>query len=98
MGQGSGEPHLVPVAPSVTAALEAAVAADPANPALRIHLAGLLVMTGDAARALEHAQAALATSPDDAEALMPARDAAQALGHHARADGYSRLLRPFADG
>jgi AAA+ superfamily predicted ATPase len=85
----------VPVDPSVTAALEAAVAADPANPALRIHLAGLLVMAGDAERALEHAQAALASSPDDAEALVAARDAAQALGDHARAEGYNRLLRAF---
>ena len=41
------------------AALEAAVAADPSNPAIRIHLASLLVMAGDATRALEHAQAAL---------------------------------------
>lgn len=78
--------------PSVIAALEAAIAADPANPALRIHLASLLVMSGDPARALEHAQAALATSPDDAEALMAARDAAQALGDTNRANSYARLL------
>jgi SpoVK/Ycf46/Vps4 family AAA+-type ATPase len=78
--------------PSVVAALEAAIAADPANPALRIHLASLLVMSGDPARALEHAQAALAISPDDAEALMAARDAAQALGDTSRADSYARLL------
>jgi AAA+ superfamily predicted ATPase len=88
----------VSVDPSVTAALEAAVAADPGNPALRIHLAGLLVMAGDAARALEHAQAALSTAPDDTEALDAARDAAQALGDHARAESYSRLLRGFGDG
>jgi AAA+ superfamily predicted ATPase len=85
----------VSVDPSVIAALEAAVAADPGNPALRIHLAGLLVMAGDAARALEHAQAALTTAPDDAEALVAARDAAQALGDHARAEGYGRLLKAF---
>jgi SpoVK/Ycf46/Vps4 family AAA+-type ATPase len=76
----------------VIAALEAAVAADPSNAAIRIHLASLLVMAGDATRALEHAQAALAVAPDDAEALMAARDAAQALGDGARAESYSRLL------
>src|SRR3954468_13088736 len=54
-------------------------------------------MEGGAARALEHAQAALAAAPDDAEALAAARDAAQALGDHARAEGYTRLLRAFDD-
>jgi SpoVK/Ycf46/Vps4 family AAA+-type ATPase len=78
--------------PSVIAALEAAVSADPGNPALRVHLASLLVMAGDAARALEHAQVALAHAPDDTEALMAARDAAQALGDRERAQGYERLL------
>lgn len=78
--------------PSVIAALEAAVAADPSNAAIRIHLASLLVMAGDATRALEHPQAALAVTPDDPEALMAARDAAQALGDTTRASGYTRLL------
>jgi SpoVK/Ycf46/Vps4 family AAA+-type ATPase len=82
----------VSVDPSVIAALEAAVAADPSNPALRTHLAGLLVLAGDATRALEHAQAALGVAPDDAEALMAARDAAQALGDIQRANSYTRLL------
>jgi AAA+ superfamily predicted ATPase len=88
----------MPVDPSVTAALEGAVAADPGNPALRVHLASLLVMAGDAARALEHAQAALGVAPDDAEALAAARDAAQALGDRARAESYERLLRGGEDG
>ena len=79
----------------MTAALEAAIAADPNNPALRIHLASLLVMSGDAGRALEHAQAALQTAPDNAEALVAARDAAQALGDTARARLYARMLRSF---
>src|SRR4051812_8545526 len=55
-------------------------------------------MSGDAQNALEHAQAALATEPDNAEALLAARDAAQALGDHARADRYGRLLRGSTDG
>jgi SpoVK/Ycf46/Vps4 family AAA+-type ATPase len=80
------------VDPSVAAALEAAIAADPQNPALRIHLASMLVMTGDPGRALEHAQAALAVTPDDSGALAVARDAARAAGDPARADGYARLL------
>src|SRR3954447_3550923 len=55
-------------------------------------------MAGDASRALEHAQAALGTAPDDAEALAAARDAAQALGDHARAESYTRLLRSMDGG
>ena len=78
--------------PSVIAALEAAAAADPGNAPLRVHLASLLVLAGDATRALEHAQAALNVEPDDTEALMAARDAAQALGDMARVHSYTRLL------
>jgi AAA+ superfamily predicted ATPase len=80
------------VDPSVTAALERAVADDPGNAALRLHLASLLVVAGDPARALEHAQSALAISPSSTEALATARDAARALGDSARAQEYSRLL------
>src|SRR5215218_7939931 len=80
------------VDPSVTAALERAVADDPGNAALRLHLASLLVVAGDPARALEHAQSALAVSPSSTEALATARDAARALGDSARAQEYSRLL------
>jgi SpoVK/Ycf46/Vps4 family AAA+-type ATPase len=78
--------------PSVIAALEAAVAADPLNPALRVHLATLLVMAGDPGRALEHAEAALAAAPDDTEALLAARDAARALGDEPRSQGYAERL------
>jgi SpoVK/Ycf46/Vps4 family AAA+-type ATPase len=77
---------------SVIAALERAIAEDPGNAALRVHLATQLVLGGDPARALEHAQAALAVSPDDTEALLTARDAARALGDAPRAESYSRLL------
>src|SRR3954454_5617910 len=55
-------------------------------------------MGGDAQKALEHAQAALASEPDNVEALVAARDAAQALGDHARAESYTRLLRGFHGG
>jgi SpoVK/Ycf46/Vps4 family AAA+-type ATPase len=81
---------------SVTAALEAAVAANPGDVALRVHLAGLLVMGGDPQRALEHAEAALRSAPDDAEALAVARDAARASGDAARATSYERLLAAVA--
>lgn len=90
-----GNPTFVSVDPSVIAALERAVATDPGNAALRVHLASLLVMAGDAGRALEHAQAALATAPDDAEALAAARDSARALGDAPRASSYDRILRSF---
>jgi SpoVK/Ycf46/Vps4 family AAA+-type ATPase len=76
----------------VTAALEAAVSADPDNPALRVHLASLLLMSGDAQRALAHAKAALSVTPDDTEALVVARDAAQAGGEKELAERYGRLL------
>jgi SpoVK/Ycf46/Vps4 family AAA+-type ATPase len=79
---------------SVAAALEAAVKADPSNTALRVHLASLLVLQGDAHRALEHAQAALAVAPDDVPALAAARDAARASGDADRAKAYARLLGP----
>jgi SpoVK/Ycf46/Vps4 family AAA+-type ATPase len=80
------------VDPSVIGALETAVAADPDNPALRVHLASLLLLSGDSGRALEHARAALAACPDDAEALAAARDAARALGNRKLSDSYGRLL------
>src|SRR4051794_19130293 len=80
------------VDPAITAALESAIQQDPANPALRVHLASLLVLGGDPARALEHAQVALSAVPDHAEALAIARDAARALGDSARAESYARLL------
>jgi SpoVK/Ycf46/Vps4 family AAA+-type ATPase len=78
--------------PSVAAALERAIADDPRNAALRLHLASLLVVAGDPGRALEHAQAALAIEPASTEALATARDAARALGDAARAEEYGRLL------
>ena len=80
------------VDPSVTAALERAVAEDPGNAALRRHLASLLLLGGDATRALEHAQAVLVAEPDDTDTLLTARDAARAVGNHELAERYQRLL------
>lgn len=95
LDKSPGNPTPVSVDPSVVAALEAAIAADPQNPALRVHLASLLVMAGDPQRALEHAQAALAAEPDHTEALVTARDASRALGDHVKAERYDRLLGAF---
>lgn len=77
---------------SVINALEGAVAADPENPGLRVHLASLLVMAGDPTKALEHAQAALRVEPDGSEALVLARDAARAAGERELAERYEKLL------
>lgn len=65
---------------------------NPGNRSLHVHLASLLVMSGDPPRALDHAQAALSVSPDDSEALAVALDAARASGDHERAESYARLL------
>lgn len=92
LDKSPGNPTSVSVDPSVIAALETAIAADPENPALRVHLASLLVMAGDPQRALEHARAALRHDPDHTEALVNARDAARALADHALAERYRRLL------
>jgi AAA+ superfamily predicted ATPase len=80
------------VDPSVIAAIEAAVEAAPANVALRAHLAGLRLRSGDHAGALEEARIALLGAPDDTGALAVARDAAQLTGDDAQAESYGRLL------
>lgn len=82
---------------SVTTVLEEAVEADPANVALRVHLASLLVLVGGPQRALTHARAALESAPGDIEVLGVARDAAGALGDTAKAKEYARLIGPIAD-
>jgi protein involved in temperature-dependent protein secretion len=66
----------VSVDPSVIAALETAIARDPENAALRVHLASLLVMAGDPQRALEHAQRRSRTSP-----TTPRRSSTHATPH-----------------
>lgn len=80
------------VDPSVIAAMQAAVDADPANAALRTHLAGLRLRAGDHAGALEEARVVLVRTPDDTGALAVARDAAKLNGDDAQAASYGRLL------
>jgi ATP-dependent 26S proteasome regulatory subunit len=80
------------VDPSVIAAMQAAVDADPGNAALRSHLAGLRLRSGDHATALKEARAVLLAVPDDTAALAVARDAARLAGDDAQAESYGRLL------
>ncbi len=84
--------ELLSVDESVIGALESALEREPGNRALRLHLAELLLLGGDAKRALEHAQTLLKERPDDAAVLATARDAARALGETAVSEGYDRLL------
>ncbi|MDX6677771.1 MAG: hypothetical protein QOE31_1823 [Solirubrobacteraceae bacterium] len=80
------------VDPSVIAAMQAAVDADPANAALRAHLAGLRLRAGEHETALTEARAVLLAVPDDTAALAIARDAARLTGDDAQAESYGRLL------
>jgi hypothetical protein len=68
----------VTVDPSVIAALEAAVDADPSNAPLTVHLAGLLLDASRPAEALVRCQAALAHAPADPALLEAAAPAARA--------------------
>jgi SpoVK/Ycf46/Vps4 family AAA+-type ATPase len=81
----------VGVDPSVIAAIEAAVAAQPDNIALRGHLAGLLAAAGRHVDALAHASEILQTHPDDLQALQIAADCAEAAGDDDRAEAYRRI-------
>lgn len=80
------------VDPSVIAAIEAAIDRDPGNIALRSHLAGLRLRSGDHEGALADARVVLVSAPDDNGALTVARDAARLTGDEAQAEGYGRLL------
>jgi SpoVK/Ycf46/Vps4 family AAA+-type ATPase len=77
---------------SVIDALRAALAADPEAHEVRLHLAGLLLLGGDATDASQQAGVVLAAIPDQQEAMMIARDAARALGDTDRAKAFERLL------
>ena len=72
-------------------ALRSAVRADPANHALRLHLAGLLLRATLPGEALVQTQAVLALRPTDAEALYLAAWAADDSGQPSLAAGYRAL-------
>jgi AAA+ superfamily predicted ATPase len=76
---------------SVIEALRAALAADPADRAVREHLARVLLDAGRPAEALAEAAVVLAAAPDDVPTLRLAADAATAAGEEARGTAYRRL-------
>ena len=76
--------------PSVISAIEAAVAEDPANSALRVRLGGLLLNAGRIDDALAQAEAVLRQEPDHLEALGLAVEAGTFLEDD-RAPGWARL-------
>lgn len=77
---------------SVIAAMEAAVAADPENPALREHLASLLAEANRMDEAWTHAVAGLTHAPANTALLRVAADAGDATGRASEAAGYRTLL------
>lgn len=79
------------VDPQLLAAIRAASQADPANLALRQHLAELLLQAGEADEALNQVQAILAASPAQTAALKTGADAAELLGKGELAAGYRKL-------
>jgi len=81
----------MPAPAAVVAALTAALAADPADTSLRLHLAQVLLAGDEPAAALEHLSAVLAADPAHVEALALAAGAAEGAGETARAEGYRRL-------
>jgi SpoVK/Ycf46/Vps4 family AAA+-type ATPase len=82
---------------SVIDAISAAVAANPGNTQLRLHLAALLLESSRAAEALQHCQAVLDTEPDSLAALPLAARAAEALGDAQKAAGFKRLASALTE-
>jgi len=81
---------------SVISALGAAVTASPKDPALRLHLASVLVDAGQPAVALEHYAAVLTLDPVNLAALKGAATAAEKSNDPARAAAYRRLHASLA--
>ena len=77
---------------SVIEAMRQALNAAPNDPALRLHLASLLLGDDAAEEALEHFSHVLATDPVNIQALEGARDAAERCGHAERSQAYATLL------
>ena len=77
-------------------AIEAAVAADPGNVALRLHLGELLLDAGRTDEALAHALTVLVEAPDHRDALRLAAEAGLLLDDP-RAPGWARLHASLPD-
>ncbi|MGW4095988.1 ATP-binding protein [Mycobacterium sp. NPDC004974] len=73
------------VDPQLLAAIDGAVRADPANRALRLHLADLLLDDGQYVAALGHCELLLQQSPEDAEVLARKSAALDGFGMPTRA-------------
>jgi SpoVK/Ycf46/Vps4 family AAA+-type ATPase len=86
----------MPSDPSVIAALEAAVAGDPGNLALRLHLAVVLLDSARPGEALAHAERVLSAKPDHVEALAIAAQAADQTGDVERARAWRNLHAALA--
>ena len=78
--------------PTILAALAEAVKKDPTGVPLRLHLASLLLASGDENAALEHYVAILGFQPANTDALDGAAKSAAAVGDNARAQGFRQLL------
>ena len=83
--------------PDLLRAIEEAAAADPANAALQVHLAGLLVEADRPADALARLEPVLQRQPDQVEALGLAARVAAGLGDP-RAEGWARLHAALTQG
>ncbi len=80
------------VDPAVIATLETAIAADPGQTGIRLHLASLLLEADRVLEALEHAREVLAVNPADLQAIDLAARSAEQLGQSEVAAGYRQLL------
>ncbi len=78
-------------------AIETALAQDPENVELRIHLASLLVSAGRGSDALQHCVHILSTEPDNLEALHLAMNAAEQAGEKERAERYRRTFTALSN-
>lgn len=77
---------------SVLTAIGSAVESEPANTALRLHLAALLFDDAQFAESLKQSQTVLAQEPANTDALQKAANAAEKLGDLGKAASYRRLL------
>jgi hypothetical protein len=87
---------VMPTDPSVLAAIQAAVEANPENTALRLHLVSLLLAAERPGEALQHCVHVLNTEPDNLEALRLATHAAGGVGDVRRAESYRRLAQALS--
>jgi len=83
--------------PTVIDALERAVAESPSADAVRLHLADVLIESGEHALALEHVQVVLNACPDHVEALGLAASACAGMGDSELSARYTRLHDSLAE-